>query len=94
MERLLSEYEPSQVVFTVCDISKDSDAAQKEQITFTPTLVRRSPEPRVWVIGDLEDPSAVIRMLHAAGVRRRADDMPPLSMRPVDSQGALSSRSR
>jgi circadian clock protein KaiB len=90
MERLLHEYEPTQVLFTVCDISKNLEAAAADHIAFTPTLVRHFPEPRAWVLGDLEDPSAVIRMLRACGVRMRS----PRSLRHTDSPRGISSRAR
>jgi DNA-binding NarL/FixJ family response regulator len=71
MEQILADYEESSVAFEVCDISRDAAAAAMDGIMFTPTLVRRFPSPRAWVLGDLDEPSIVRRMLDVAGATRK-----------------------
>lgn len=71
LQRLLSDYDGRQVGLTVCDLSRDpSPTADEDRIAFTPTLVKRSPEPRIWVLGDLADSDLVVDLLAHAGVER------------------------
>jgi hypothetical protein len=37
-------------------------------VVFTPTLVKRRPEPRAWILGDLSDPAVVTDLLHMCGI--------------------------
>ncbi|MBA3949589.1 MAG: circadian clock protein KaiB, partial [Acidobacteria bacterium] len=39
---------------------------------FTPTLIKRWPEPRLWIIGDLRDGEIVAALLRSAGVSASA----------------------
>ncbi len=56
---------------TVCDLSRDSGKlAEEDRIAFTPTLVKRVPDPKVWVLGVLEDSGIVSDLLTLAGVGR------------------------
>ena len=41
------------------------------QFVFTPTLVKRRPEPRAWILGDLSDPSVLTDLLHMCGIEPR-----------------------
>jgi len=70
--RLLADYQADQVRFTVHDLSeKPSISADEDRIAFTPTLVKRWPEPKVWVLGDLDDPEVVTDLLAHCGVDRQ-----------------------
>lgn len=72
LERVLAQYDIAAVAVTMIDLSQDADAVDPEdRVAFTPTLVRRSPQPRAWLLGDLRDLSAVRSLLEAAGVARR-----------------------
>jgi CheY-like chemotaxis protein len=69
LEHLLARYDTSQVRFVVCDLSKErSGTAEEDRIAFTPTLVKRAPDPKVWVLGDLEDGRVVSDLLEHCGV--------------------------
>lgn len=71
MKALLARYEPSQVDFKVVDLAQGRPAsAEEDHILLTPTLVQRSPLPRTWVVGDLEDPTIVEDLLEHSGVER------------------------
>jgi len=87
MAQILADYEETAVGFEVCDISRDPAAAAKDGISFTPTLVRRYPGPRAWVLGDLDEPSAVRRMLDGAGAPRKLS-VEDLSTGPTISAGS------
>lgn len=71
MQRLLEEYDASQVRFMVCDLLKDPNGCDDEHIAFTPTLVKRQPGPKTWIVGDLQDLSMVTDLLSYAGVEKR-----------------------
>jgi CheY-like chemotaxis protein len=71
LKRLLSEYDAGQVRLHVYDLSRTAAAtADEDRIAFTPTLVKRWPEPKMWVLGDLDDASVVSDLLAHCGVER------------------------
>ncbi|HEX2570797.1 MAG TPA: response regulator [Polyangia bacterium] len=72
MERLLEEYDRSQVQFQICDLARGwAETADEDHIVFTPTLVKRFPPPKVWLIGSLDNLEIVADLLLDAGVRRK-----------------------
>ena len=71
LEKVLEDYVGAQVRLKVCDVAQDALAAEEDQVVFTPTLVKRSPPPRAWVIGDLSDLSVVTSLLDMSGVEPR-----------------------
>lgn len=68
LERLLARFDTSQIKFTVCDLEREPLAGEADRIAFTPTLVKRYPEPRMWVLGNLREADLVADMLRVAGV--------------------------
>lgn len=71
-QRLLERYEMAQVDFRICDLSKEPpDAGEADKIAFTPTLVKRSPEPRTWILGDLDNTRTLEDLLVLSGVEIR-----------------------
>jgi CheY-like chemotaxis protein len=71
VERVLAEFDASQVRYSVHDLVQEPDAGAADHITFTPTLVRRYPAPRVWLLGGIRDPLIVSDLLRACGVDDR-----------------------
>ena len=71
IEKILECFVQSQVRLTVCDIAKEPLAVEEDQVVFTPTLVKRNPLPRAWLIGDLSDHAAIMSLLDQSGVERR-----------------------
>ena len=72
MKSLLTGYDAAQVDFRVVDLAEGRPAsAEEDHVLLTPTLVRRSPLPRTWVVGDLEDTTLVADLLEHAGVERK-----------------------
>lgn len=72
MKSLLGQYESAQVDFKVVDLAEGRpSSADEDHILLTPTLVQRSPLPRTWVVGDLEDTTLVADLLDHSGVERR-----------------------
>jgi hypothetical protein len=80
--RILQRYRSRDFAFSVCDLAGDPLAAERDQIAFTPTLCKRSPQPTVWILGDLSRPEPLIELLDFYGVHpthghRKADDRHP-----------------
>jgi two-component system response regulator GlrR len=68
MERVLESFNRAEVAYTVCDLQKNPETADHDRVVFTPTLVKRHPEPRMWIIGDLRDGDVVSDLLRISGV--------------------------
>ena len=72
LQALLEGYDASQVELLVVDLSRERPPSfDEDRITFTPTLVRRSPEPRIYLLGTLENLQTVTDMLGDAKVERK-----------------------
>jgi CheY-like chemotaxis protein len=76
MEEVLAGFDASAVRFEVCDLFKHAAAAERDRVVFTPTLVKRSPAPRAWILGDLASDDVVRDLLIMCGVapRERSSD--------------------
>jgi CheY-like chemotaxis protein len=73
LEAILRDYDPRDVQLRLCDLSKQPTAPECEddRIVFTPTLVKRRPEPRERLMGDMEDPRPVEEMLRSCRIERK-----------------------
>lgn len=60
---------PPGVKLTVCDLSRHPGAAEADNVVFTPTLVKREPAPRTWILGDLSRPETVTGLLETFRAR-------------------------
>ena len=68
VERLLSQFEASQVKLTVRDLVREPTAGDADRIVFTPTLVKTYPEPKMWMLGNLRDSEVLLDLLRVCGV--------------------------
>jgi hypothetical protein len=68
---VLARFKASQVKFSVCDLAVDPERATDDLVVFTPTLVKRAPGPRTWLVGNLEHDEALMDLLDGSGVDRR-----------------------
>lgn len=68
MERVLDAFDRGEVAYSVCDLQKNPETAEHDRVVFTPTLVKRHPAPRMWIIGDLRDGDVVSDLLRISGV--------------------------
>lgn len=68
MERVLAGFKRDEIAYSTCDLQINPDSAERDRVVFTPTLIKRWPEPRLWVIGDLRDGEIVADLLRSAGV--------------------------
>jgi CheY-like chemotaxis protein len=72
LERLLAGFEASQIHLTIYDMIRDPLAGEADRIAFTPTLVKRFPEPRMWMLGNLRDTEVLADLLRVCGVDAKA----------------------
>lgn len=68
---VLQQYDADQVNFTICDLSHRPASAEDDAVVFTPTLVKRGPGPRTWIVGNLDQPELLVDLLELSGVDRR-----------------------
>ncbi|GAC1547679.1 MAG: hypothetical protein NVS2B9_14710 [Myxococcales bacterium] len=72
LQELLQRFDSDDVHLLITDVLHDRSGTAGDRVVFTPTLVKRSPEPRAWIVGDLEDNTIVEDLLTFSGVRRIA----------------------
>jgi hypothetical protein len=71
LHRALKTYDPSRVQLTIVDVANGGDDAwydglEEDRIIVTPTLVRKRPGPKTWIVGTLSPIDAVAQLLAAA----------------------------
>jgi DNA-binding response OmpR family regulator len=71
LEKLLSHFDSAQVKLTIHDLAQDPGRAEADGIVFSPTLVKQSPPPRAWVMGDLSDRRVLANLLLMCGLEPR-----------------------
>jgi DNA-binding response OmpR family regulator len=69
--QVLEQYDARQVKFIVRDLSDGSSSGDEDAVVFTPTLVKRGPGPRTWIVGNLNQPELLIDLLELSGVDRK-----------------------
>jgi CheY-like chemotaxis protein len=72
LERVLAEFDTSQIKYSICDLGRDPLAGDADRVAFTPTLVKRYPEPRMWLLGNLREADVVADLLRVCGVDAKA----------------------
>lgn len=70
LDRLLLGFDDTHVTCTVVDLLQNPLAGEDDRIAFTPTLVKRSPGPRTWILGNLRNGDILADLLVASGVAR------------------------
>jgi hypothetical protein len=73
IHRVLALYNRAQVSLTVCDLQATPDGGDEDSVIYTPTLVKRGPGPRTWIVGNLDEDQFLIDLLELSGVERRND---------------------
>jgi DNA-binding response OmpR family regulator len=63
IRKVLERFESSQVKLTVCDLSEDPASGIEDAVAFTPTLVRRTPGPRTFILGHITNPELLLELL-------------------------------
>jgi DNA-binding response OmpR family regulator len=64
---VVSRFSHDRVTLTIHDLSTDPDQGLEDSISYTPTLVRRAPKPRTFLLGDITNPEIVVELLQGAG---------------------------
>ncbi|HZR22379.1 MAG TPA: circadian clock KaiB family protein [Vicinamibacterales bacterium] len=73
IQQVLEQYDAQQVNFSVCDLTGRPSTAEEDAVVFTPTLVKRGPGPRTWIVGNLDQPELLVDLLEVSGVDRKKD---------------------
>ncbi len=60
---VLSRYRSDKVFLTICDLTKNPGMGVEDNIAFTPTLVKRSPGPRTFILGHISNPDVLLELL-------------------------------
>jgi len=68
---VLQQFNTSQVHFIVRDLSGVPASADEDAVVFTPTLVKRGPAPRTWIVGNLDQPELLVDLMEVSGVARK-----------------------
>jgi KaiB-like protein len=63
VKKVLSRFERSKVRLTVRDLREDPTGGIEDNVAFTPTLVRRSPTPRTFILGHMSNPNLLLDLL-------------------------------
>ena len=67
IKSVLSRFESARVKLTICDLSEDPHQGLVDSVAFTPTLVKRSPGPRTFILGHITNPEILVEILEACG---------------------------
>lgn len=67
IERVVSRFSSDRVTLTIHDLSVDPSQGLADSIAYTPTLVRRSPGPRTFILGHITNPEIVEELLEGCG---------------------------
>ena len=68
IKRVLSRYRSDKVTLTICDLSRNPTMGAADSIAFTPTLVKRAPGPRTYILGHITNPDVLIELLDGCDV--------------------------
>ena len=69
IESALKAFDLTRVRFEVVDVSREVRRAEEDRVIFTPTLVKRRPEPPAWFVGEAGG-QMVLVLLAACGVEK------------------------
>ena len=67
IRNVLSRFASERVRLTIHDLSKDPHAGIQDSVAFTPTLVKRSPGPRTFILGHITNPDILVEILQSCG---------------------------
>ena len=63
IRKVLRRFKSSRVKLTVCDLASNPSGGEADSIAFTPTLVRRAPGPRTFILGHVTNPDLLLELL-------------------------------
>jgi circadian clock protein KaiB len=68
LKRVLTGVREGDVRLLVCDLAKEPERAERDNVLFSPTLVKVWPAPKMWILGDLSEPEVLTDLLAMCGV--------------------------
>jgi len=68
LSRILSGVPKGDVYLRVCDLAREPERAESDNVLFSPTLVKVWPEPKMWILGDLSEPDVLTDLLSMCGI--------------------------
>ena len=68
LRRVLTGVRDGEVRLSTCDLAKEPERAERDNVLFSPTLVKVWPEPKMWILGDLSEPDVLTDLLTMCGV--------------------------
>ena len=63
IKKVLQRFNSSRVKLTVCDLSTNPQGGIEDAVAFTPTLVRKTPGPRTFILGHITNPELLLELL-------------------------------
>lgn len=68
IHRVLAKYDRAQVSLIVRDLGQYPADGAEDSVVTTPTLVKRGPGPRTWIIGNLDQDDLLVDLLEMSGI--------------------------
>jgi circadian clock protein KaiB len=68
LRRVLTGVRQGEVRLRVCDLAREPERAENDNVLFSPTLVKVWPAPKMWILGDLSEPEVLTDLLAMCGV--------------------------
>jgi DNA-binding response OmpR family regulator len=63
IQKVLSRFASGRVKLTVCDLSENPSQGLEHRVAFTPTLVRKAPAPKTYILGHITSPELLLELL-------------------------------
>jgi circadian clock protein KaiB len=76
LSRVLARVREGEVLVQVCDLAHEPERAEKDNVLFSPTLVKVWPAPKMWILGDLSESDVLIDLLALCGIAVPASGPP------------------
>jgi CheY-like chemotaxis protein len=68
LSRVLARVPGGQVRLAVCDLAREPERAELDNVLFSPTLVKVWPAPKMWILGDLSEADVLTDLLALCGI--------------------------
>lgn len=69
LTHVLERVPKGDVRLNMCDLAREPARAEKDNVLFSPTLVKVWPAPKMWILGDLSEPGVLTDLLELCGVQ-------------------------
>jgi circadian clock protein KaiB len=68
LSRVLARVPKGQVRLLECDLAREPQRAELDNVLFSPTLVKVWPAPKMWILGDLSEAEVLTDLLALCGI--------------------------